>query len=82
MRNVVHACAALGAAVCLSVCLAVPASANQPAGMSRQEIRSLPVFARPDRPGHFVGNAVRRRSRGVPAAPARPVAPAMPRPVR
>lgn len=41
-------------------------------GMSRAQIRSMPLLERPDRPGHFYGNAVRRRSRGAAAAPARP----------
>lgn len=29
--------------------------------MSRQEIRSMPILDRPNRPGHFYGNTVRRR---------------------
>ncbi len=29
--------------------------------MSRAEIRSMPIDARPSRPGHFYGNTVRRR---------------------
>lgn len=37
--------------------------------MSRAEIRSMPLLERPDRPGHFYGNAVRRRHRGTPATP-------------
>ena len=31
-------------------------------GLTRQEIRSLPIVARPSRPGHFIGNTVRRRA--------------------
>ncbi|MGE0607220.1 MAG: hypothetical protein AB7O62_09020 [Pirellulales bacterium] len=29
--------------------------------MTRAEIRSMPIEARPSRPGHFYGNTVRRR---------------------
>ena len=28
--------------------------------MTRQQIRQLPILERPNRPGHFYGNAVRR----------------------
>ena len=31
-------------------------------GYTRQEIRSMPMLARPSRPGHFIGNTVRRRA--------------------
>lgn len=31
--------------------------------MNRQEIRTLPIDARPSRVGHFYGNTVRRRHR-------------------
>ena len=31
-------------------------------GYTRQEIRSMPIVARPSRPGHFIGNTVRRRA--------------------
>lgn len=31
-------------------------------GMTRQEIRSMPILERPNRPGHFYGNTVRRRA--------------------
>ena len=31
-------------------------------GYTRQEIRSMPMIARPSRPGHFIGNTVRRRA--------------------
>ncbi len=31
--------------------------------LSRAEIRSMPMVARPNRPGHFFGNTVRRFSR-------------------
>lgn len=31
-------------------------------GMTRQEIRSMPILERPNRPGHFYGNSVRRRA--------------------
>lgn len=33
---------------------------TQAAELSRAEIRSMPITARPSRPGHFYGNAVRR----------------------
>lgn len=29
----------------------------------RQAIRAMPIHHRPDRPGHFYGNTVRRRAR-------------------
>ena len=29
-------------------------------GMSRQEIKSMDILERPNRPGHFYGNTVRR----------------------
>jgi len=32
---------------------------NRAYGYSRQQIRSMPMVARPDRPGHFFGNTVR-----------------------
>ena len=31
-------------------------------GYTRQEIRSMPMVSRPSRPGHFIGNTVRRRA--------------------
>lgn len=31
-------------------------------GYTRQEIRSMPMISRPSRPGHFIGNTVRRRA--------------------
>ena len=31
-------------------------------GYTRYEIRSMPMVARPNRPGHFIGNTVRRRA--------------------
>ncbi len=31
-------------------------------GYTRQEIRAMPMIARPNRPGHFIGNTVRRRA--------------------
>ena len=43
-------------------------AANSAAGLtstkrlSRQEIRSMPILERPNRPGHFYGNTVRRRN--------------------
>lgn len=45
----------------------------------RAQIRSMPVVERPSRPGHFVGNAVRRRhERGLSGLPG----PVRPGPVR
>lgn len=44
---------------------AVPATeasaANSATAISRNEIRSMPITERPNRPGHFYGNTVRRR---------------------
>ncbi|REK15737.1 MAG: hypothetical protein DWQ37_07925 [Planctomycetota bacterium] len=37
------------------------AAARNYTGLSRQQIRSMPILERPSRPGHFYGNAVRRR---------------------
>lgn len=31
--------------------------------MTRAEIRAMPMVSRPNRPGHFIGNTVRRFSR-------------------
>lgn len=31
-------------------------------GYTRQEIRAMPMVSRPSRPGHFIGNTVRRRA--------------------
>jgi hypothetical protein len=31
--------------------------------MTRAEIRSMPMLARPNRPGHFIGNTFRRMAR-------------------
>ena len=35
-------------------------SAANRTGMSRQEIKAMPITERPNRPGHFYGNTVRR----------------------
>lgn len=45
--------------------IALPADSNlirsaEATELSRTEIRSMPITARPSRPGHFYGNAVRR----------------------
>jgi hypothetical protein len=37
------------------------ALARNNTNLSRREIRSMPIEARPSRPGHFYGNAVRRK---------------------
>lgn len=41
-----------------NVALAVPGAP----GVTRAEIRSMPIEQRPMRPGHFYGNFVRRRA--------------------
>ncbi len=45
---------------------AVPSSATRQVeaatNLSRAEIRAMPIEKRPSRPGHFYGNAVRRRT--------------------
>lgn len=58
--------------VTLAATVALAATPDQPsatrlvaANLSRAEIRSLPITERPDRPGHFYGNAVRRRHRAM-----------------
>jgi len=77
MRFALLVAAALAAVLALA---AAPRAAEPPVlvaqNLSRDQIRSLPIEARPNRPIHFYGNAVRRRyHRGAsPAAPpARPV---------
>ena len=44
------------------------------AQVSRAQIRSMPIQSRPNRPGHFYGNTVRRLSQ--------PIAPISPAPIR
>lgn len=67
MRVVLCACAA----VVVAACLVLPSSRADGArttaqNMSRNQIRSMPVLERPNRPMHIYGNAVRRRYyRGV-----------------
>lgn len=78
--------AIVGAAIAAAVCLVTPARPGAARvvaqNLSRAEIRSLPIEARPNRPIHLYGNAVRRRQqRAIPAAPARPL-PARPAPGR
>lgn len=43
-------------------------------GESRNQIQSIPVTQRPNRPLHVYGNTVRRRHHRSVAAPARPAA--------
>ncbi len=43
------------------VALASYAFARNNANLSREQIRSMPILERPSRPGHFYGNAVRRK---------------------
>ena len=40
--------------------LSTSALARNNTSLTRSEIRSMPIEARPSRPGHFYGNAVRR----------------------
>ncbi len=47
------------------------------ANLSRRDIRQMPILERPSRPGHFYGNAVRRRN----SRPAGPVMQGNSRPV-
>lgn len=37
-------------------------SAANRTGLSRAEIKALPITERPNRPGHFYGNTVRRQN--------------------
>lgn len=74
MRTVLTA-AVLAATAALVATPDAPAPARLVAtNLTRAEIRSLPMLARPDRPIHFYGNAVRRRHRAMtaPQTPARP----------
>ena len=48
------------AALVASACGAV--STAWARGYSRRNIRQMPILERPSRPGHFYGNAVRRRN--------------------
>jgi hypothetical protein len=58
-----HLAVVLMAGAGLLTVLGTTASA---AGLTRKEIRSMPILDRPSRVGHFYGNAVRRNSsRGV-----------------
>ncbi|MDO4571109.1 MAG: hypothetical protein Q4D38_12040 [Planctomycetia bacterium] len=41
--------------------VATPNKTEARKGYTRQEIRSMPILQRPNRPGHFYGNTVRRR---------------------
>ncbi len=76
MRLALCIAATLAATICLAV-----TPAGQPdlrlvaVKMSRDQIRSLPIVERPNRPIHFYGNAVRRRHQRQHAAPVRPAAP-------
>lgn len=56
----------------LQVALASYALARNNANLSREEIRSMHILDRPSRPGHFYGNAVRRKNgREAPSGAAR-----------
>ena len=52
----------LAAVLALVAVLAVPpasAFGRQPTNLTREQIRSLPITQRPNRPGHVYGNTVR-----------------------
>jgi hypothetical protein len=51
---------ALAILPCLLVALPVKAQASSNVNASRNQIKSMPLMQRPNRPGHFVGNTVRR----------------------
>lgn len=72
MRYALLVAAALAAVLALA---AAPLAADAPVlvaqNLTRSQIRSMPIEARPDRPIHLYGNAVRRRYHRS-AAPARP----------
>lgn len=72
MRNAFMSTAVVAAVLSLVTVPGVSAGSRVvAANLSRAQIRSMPVIERPSRPGHFVGNAVRRRhERGWSALPA------------
>jgi hypothetical protein len=53
------------------VVLASYAFARNNANLSRDQIRSMHILDRPSRPGHFYGNAVRRKHSREQSAPVR-----------
>lgn len=59
---------------------AAPRAAEPPvlvaSDLTRSQIRSMPIEARPNRPIHFYGNAVRRRHQRAAAPAPVPVRPA------
>lgn len=62
MRTLTCLAVAAVAAACLAVAPLPPDATRVVAtNLSREQIRSMPVVERPSRPGHFYGNAVRRR---------------------
>lgn len=51
----------LTVATLMAAAVAIPAPADAAGNSdSRQTIKSMPIVARPSRPGHFYGNTVRR----------------------
>lgn len=46
----------------MAVLVVAPIALARNPGLSRAEIRSMPITERPSRPGHFYGNAVRRNT--------------------
>jgi hypothetical protein len=53
------------------VAMASYAFARNNANLSRDQIRSMNIVDRPSRPGHFYGNAVRRKHSHQQSAPVR-----------
>ena len=51
----------IGGAMQFAAALSAAAVARTATSRSRAEIKSLPIEQRPNRPGHFYGNTVRRR---------------------
>jgi hypothetical protein len=77
MRFALLVAAALAAVLALA---AAPRAAEPPVfvaqNLSRTQIRSMPIEARPNRPIHFYGNAVRRRHHRAATPPPAPLRPA------
>ncbi len=63
MKNWTFAMALLGVLCLTSLATAQPSGSSYPiiaTGAQRQAIQSTPILHRPNRPGHFYGNTVRR----------------------
>jgi hypothetical protein len=61
MRKLLLAVVAMLSLVSLPTPVISPAAAATT--LSRAEIKAMPIEQRPNRPGHFYGNTVRRRGR-------------------